>query len=669
MKKLFFAWIVAFIALVIISVINKGESTKFYGIAETMEIVVNSENSVVIKKIHVVQGQMISEGDTIIELDRPELTRQITEITHQINELTALKLANISSSRSQIELLKAQQATKINVIESEIIQLEAKYKLNKKLASQLQSINSDSRETDKNIINNPIKLKITSLKEELELVLNPSQLRIDRLKNQMWKDGTPVKIQVENLEDELKLLHEEKEKLTIFAQIEGRIGSVNFKELENVSPFKPIITMHTKSPSYIEGYIHENVYNKVFAGQKVLVSSLADRHNKTRGIVVGVGSRIVDYPERLRKRLDIPIWGREISIKISQNNAFLLGEKVLITSIEDMGNGKKTVVEKVFSKNTIKAYECDEGTYSDVIISKLRDVKLNKDLNLKKSIESSGLIYLDDVKKYIVISDDTEKKKPLLYVMNNSGIVEEEIKISGIKKIDDMEGIASGRDNELFIVTSQGVHSKNNKDDRFRKMLIRVKRDNLTFVLDNKVYLHKILKKFLVKKPASNCTKYIKSALENGTIDIEGLFYRDNSIYLGFKNPLRHNKAVILRFAECDDLFTLNNYPIKNITLWKEFEFKDKQNGLYAGISDLFIYGNVVYILSYAETEDDKQNKKRVGSLWCYGIEKNCYVFITRFENKKPEGIVYNPDKKEFVISFDNGSNKPFQIVTLKGLL
>jgi hypothetical protein len=89
--------------------------------------------------------------------------------------------------------------------------------------------------------------------------------------------------------------------------------------------------LHTKSPSYVKGYIHEDVYNKVAIGQKVTIASFSDPKNTIQGEVVGVGSRIVEYPVRLRKRPDFQIWGREIIIKIPSENNLLLGEKVRIS--------------------------------------------------------------------------------------------------------------------------------------------------------------------------------------------------------------------------------------------------------------------------------------------------------------------------------------------------
>ena len=290
MKKLYFVWIVVCIVLVTISLQYKGESTGFYGIADAREVVVNAGNPVEIKKIHVVQGQSIKEGDTLIELRRPELDMKINEIILQTSQI------------------KTQKYAKVNSIKSQIQELQAQYERNKKLTAELKSFKKENSAADQNDSRNPLLIKIENLKKELRLAMSPAQIK-----------------------EELNLLLSEKEKLTIYAQINGIIGSVNAKEGEKVSPFTPIITLHTKSPSYVKGYIHEDVYNKVNVGQKVTIASFSDPNNTIEGEVVGVGSRIVEYPVRLRKRPDFQIWGREIIIKIPSENNLLLGEKVRIS--------------------------------------------------------------------------------------------------------------------------------------------------------------------------------------------------------------------------------------------------------------------------------------------------------------------------------------------------
>lgn len=60
-----------------------------------------------------------------------------------------------------------------------------------------------------------------------------------------------------------------------------------------------------------------------------------------------------------------------------------------------------------------------------------------------KSFEPSGSVYLEDLGAYLIVSDDTDKKdRPLLFLMNEKGEVEEEpLNIQGIKKMTDRKSV------------------------------------------------------------------------------------------------------------------------------------------------------------------------------------------------------------------------------------
>jgi len=324
-------WLSALAVIVMASQGERKESTSFYGIAETGEIAINSENAVEIKKIHVVPGQKIDKDVLILELSRPELSIRINEISHQLEELKVKKIIEDSAIKSQIKQLEAQEASTKSEIEYRIRQIETQHDINKGLMSELKSIDNAKGTTQSSDFNNPMDLKIESLNKELEMARNLIQIKIKLLKYELNSPENAYSIQLESLEKQLKLLKEEERNLLIYSQISGVIGSVNCKEGEKISPFTPICTLHTQSPSYIIGYIHENVYNKVAGGSRLKIASLADRNNSTLGEVVGVGSRIVEYPARLRRRPEYQLWGREIQIRIPQGNRFLLGEKVLIS--------------------------------------------------------------------------------------------------------------------------------------------------------------------------------------------------------------------------------------------------------------------------------------------------------------------------------------------------
>jgi len=133
MKRLYIAWIAALITLVGITLTYRGETTSFYGIADTVEVVINSEISVEIMDIPVVQGQLVNKGDTLLKLASQELTLEINEISHELDEYKAQQQVNTKLSRSEILKLQNEQAQKAMEITAEIEQLEAQLAMNKNL--------------------------------------------------------------------------------------------------------------------------------------------------------------------------------------------------------------------------------------------------------------------------------------------------------------------------------------------------------------------------------------------------------------------------------------------------------------------------------------------------------------------------------------------------------
>ncbi|CAN2041949.1 hypothetical protein GMMP15_650010 [Candidatus Magnetomoraceae bacterium gMMP-15] len=332
-KLLYCLWILALGAVVVMSSNGNHESTDFQGIADTREIVVNSENAVEIKRIRVIPGQVIKSGDLLVELDQPELIMKINEISHELEEFKNRKYLNTEDIKSRIRQLKAKKASVTSEIDYKIKQLMSRHNFNKNLTSRLKSLQQIDKNEKKMSISSPIALEIESLREERKLALNQIKIEMEGLHTE--QNSPEMTIRIQSLEKELKMLELEKEHLLIYSQINGVIGSVHFKPGEKASPFAPILTLYTKAPSYIKGYIHEKLYNRILVGEKVAVLSTAGNNCCTSGIVVGVGSRIVEYPARLRKRPEIQMWGREVQIRISEDNSFLLGERVMILPVEN----------------------------------------------------------------------------------------------------------------------------------------------------------------------------------------------------------------------------------------------------------------------------------------------------------------------------------------------
>lgn len=685
MKRLYILWVVLAGVLAGLTAYYRAEPDTFYGIADTKEIAISSESAVEIRRIAVAQGQMVSQGDTLLVLHNPELEIRLSQISHELKELRARKTAHATLSKSEILQLKAQQQERVSEIQAEIKELEAQYDLNKQLVSELRSLDRDKTAPAGNgDAKNPVQIKLESLRQLLKLVQDPSRVYEGRLTSALSSEGDPLTEQVSQREDELRLLTEDRKRLTIVAQIGGVIGSVDFKVGEKVSSFTPILTLHAASPSFVRGYIHEDVYSQVGLKQKVQVQSSQNRRNKVEGEVVGVGTRIVEYPERLRKRAEILIWGREIIIRLPEDNRFLLGEKVLISLPGKTGlPGAKRPPGSVSSESTDAVPHAASAPEARDIQSPPAQASAGLTAGLPAGllggatevpgIEASGLLFLPDLKRFLVISDDTPKKKALVHLMDTALRIEKSIPVDGLDKMDDMEAVAEGADGSIFLLSSQS-HTKKGKLTEPRKLLVKARRTAASLQLQGKVSLLDVLDKASAANAGKDWAAFVRAGLTGKTTDIEGMAVQGGDLYLGFKAPLLDGKAVILRIAGIDAMMAGKVPGADAVAIWKSVDLTDARTSTPSGIADLIFLEGDAYLISTGTREDAKpgqagvesEDARHAGSLWVLRKEAAKAVELKDFGGAKPEGLAHVAADKSFYIAFDNGSEKPSQVLKIE---
>lgn len=662
MKIYYSVFVLSCLVFLCITFYFKSESTQFYGIADTKEIIISAEESVEVKEISVVQGQMVKAGDTLVVLNQPMLSILINEISHTLDEYKALKKHGENFSRAEIRKYVAVQEERANEIAVEIRELEAQYEMNKRLVSELRGVK-------KEIINekydslNPIKAQIKSLKTLLESVRNPALVEMNRLEKDLYLQNNPIDAQIQRYTQELALLQEKQKSLIKCAQINGVIGMVKFKPGEKVSPFDTILTLHAKAPSFAKGFIHEKLYSRVSIDDTVTIRSVTDKNQVMFGTVAGVGSRIVEYPFRLLKRADIPVWGREVLVKLPNNNNLLLGEKVLITPF--------TTMEITIPLKQQKQEVPSETNTSDVPHSTsytgdypLKDIRTRDGL-VNQNIEASGLFYLSDLNSFILISDETDEKQPDLFLMDSSGFAGEKITIIGLTKINDIESITSADQKTFYILCSQS-YNKKGKLPQERKLFIRVTRDGKKFSFDKSVYLYDLLKALSTRTNNLHLAEFISQGMIDKSIDIEGMTIFNDTLLLGFKNPKINNSAVILSIASYNDCFEKNQISEQQISIWDTIAVYDRVKSVYCGISELVSHNNKLYGLSTG-VKTSSGIDEDAGLFWEYTPSTKELMVIQSFPGLKPEGLAFNQVSGRFVIVFDNGSKNPSQFVTIRG--
>lgn len=516
-----------------------------------------------------------------------------------IKNINVIPGQRVQKGQLLIELERPGLEKKISEVNHELETLKNKYSLNEKLTNALTSIKSDERDME-----NPLTLEMKSLKNQIEL------------------------------------LNKEQDDLYIFAKFNGHIGSVNFKKGESVSPFAPIVTIHNKTPTFVRGYIHENISNKVDVAAKVFISNLTS-DQKVNAEVTNIGTRIIEFPDRFIKTQGNKVWGREVLIKLPDTNEFLLGEKVFLEVRESK---IKTITRKIAD-----SFADDEVEF--------KEISIPKNILSKNNIEPSGIVFVKEINKYYVISDDTAQNKPIVYLMDTEGKIEKKvIRIEGIDKIKDMESITIDENGFIYIASSQSVPSSstNNKVSKSRRRLLKLKRVGLNLEVVAQVDLLKQIKRAAKKSENVNWVELVKKN-KKVRINIEGIAIKNNTMLLGMRNSVgKANEVGILKITNIDRLFETNKLDKDAISLWKIISLPITNiDDLDEGISDLMIKKDQVIIVTASN------KSKQRGRVFQLNLErKDSLHQLTMYEDYRPEGITYNENLNEFIVVFDKNTGK-----------
>lgn len=661
------ACLAALIALFLLGWANMVGRTEFLGIAESREIIINSENPVEIESVHVLEGQSVERGQLLVQLRNPELTLKINQIAHQLDQYRAQNDVDKTELQSRLTQLEAEKNALINDTKYQIQELQNEYDLNMSLTSELKSISVRNLTRKSAKADHPTLQKIERLSQEMASAVKLYDVRIELQKKAIEAADKPLSIRINQFEKELVMLKAESSKLSIFAPISGMIGSVNFKAGEKVTPFAAVMTLHSRTPTIIKGYLREDEFSMVRVDDALTVHSTTDSRSYVDGTVIGVGSRIVEYPVRLRKHQSVQSWGREITIKIPETNNLILGEKVMV-SLEKTGESSWGRIKAYFALPETIAGTVFKGqkTEPESLMAPVTIVRPITSLDAH-DLEASAMVYLPELKQYLVAADQTPGQHLILYLMDVSGQVTREIIIDGIEKIDDIESMTRSEDGTIYLAASLSA-KKNRSYPLARRLLVAIRHDNENgFYLKDSVDLSTILLQAATDHNKGPWAGFITDAVEKGELDMEGMFYRSNALFLGFKSPLFMKRSIIVKILNADRLFEHRQIDADQVAIWQMLSLKSQDKGLdiQERISDLLYVGGTLFITGVV----DKKNRSYfTGSLWRLDTEDGSLKQITRFRDIKPEGIATAADAADLMICFDQGHKRQSQIALIKGV-
>jgi HlyD family secretion protein len=660
---LLFTFITVLIAAVAAIIIySGGETTTFQGFAESNETMINSETPVSIKKILVMEGDTVYKGQKLAELESQELAIRIAEIRSQLLQIETKRGMSEKEIKSKILQNKAQERAVISELRAQIQTLENQLKINKELSDGLKSVKIKKSDS----IKNPIEIQIESLESAI-VDRRKEFAEIHRMYSKMLESSeTPENVETEKLRAELESLEKQNSDMAVYAPFEGIVGSVFikngngekvfFKGGEKIAAYSPILSIVNKEPSFVKGYIPESQFSVIEIGDEVTISNTQTPQQIT-GVVTGLGGRIIPLPARLLKNPNIALWGREIVVKIPENNGFILGEKVSITCGSNIWDNLARVFSITQSKLSAKERDKKKLNKSRQDLTPapsptwrgedrpLPGTSIQWDGKVK--IEASGAVFVPETGKFLVVSDDTEKKTPLLFEVGKNGETKI-INIDNFNKINDLESIAKERENTYLIMSSLS-YSKKGKLKPERRILARITFSNGAAQLEKAVDFYEILKNF-AEKSDSDAAKFLKKGIAEKTIDIEGMFVIENSLFIAFKNPLFNESGIILEITGYETIFAekkISGNQLKTIFVNLPLERR---------ISDIYMISRDKFYFTAS------CNSEKCGGF--YRFENGKSELVKEFPELKPEGIALD-DGGNFFIFFDLGQQENSKFMNL----
>lgn len=302
----------------------------FYGFAESKETEINYNYSVVVDRILVKPGQSVSAGDVILNLSRRKSKETLADQQFKMAKLRAEAELWRQEMRNEIESRKADFRKDLAEADAGIKATSEEIAYKKSLLEQLVTV--DAKQSGFQ----PLKDRLDRQQSEREELVKAHESRIAGLERELSIGQTPFDEELRMLEADLAFDESQKHiPIEVKAPADGLVGTISCKEEEHIPAYRTLLTFYEPHSSLVKGFVHEDLRLEVQEGDGFSVSSLQNPSIGYEGVVIGLGSRVVEIPARLRKIPAVKSYGREVLIEIPEDNSFLQKEKVSIKLSSD----------------------------------------------------------------------------------------------------------------------------------------------------------------------------------------------------------------------------------------------------------------------------------------------------------------------------------------------
>ena len=648
----------------------------YIGIVEKRMHALGAQEPGIVGSLLVDVGEQVKKGQILATLDASDLALSLKHLQEEFNQIQKLTGAQKDHYAMVVQRLKLQTENEASALIDRMALIESK-------ATELAGYNAEierlknaeaaglgysstlptliiQRDALASYLEEQRK-EADRLAQKLESIRQSRQL-FEHVDDDSMTQGLFLE-QVEYTEVVRQQILETEQRVrmrTVTSPCDGYVTDIFARPGDVVQDFDSLLVVEELSPRFLTVYIPETSTLEPALGMEVNVHSSRSRKNNTKGYIRFVHPGYTKAHRRLTFR-GIDFWARKVRVELAEGNTLLPGEIVTVR------------IRNHVNPDHLYAMGLDENGVNPTWQSTLSVMSVSDSLMRQTRFEPSGLVWVPELNRYLIVSDDTGIKDkanehaPYLFLMNINGVVDDEpVILHGIDQVNDLESITRVDNHTFYAVSSQNISKKDNRPKN-REYLMKIHLADGQFFVESKINLLSLIlnQMSLQERTELGLTVYEEDG--KPVLNIEGATVYGGALYLGLKEPSAGRKAIIWKLNDVERLFRTQAIQSGQLTQFGTVALGGKKKP--ATISDLMFdsQGKLWALSTIANVDNDMQMGQLVridrfsnGQL----TAKN----MMNFPEIKPEGFCLQ--NGELMIVFDRDQDTPaFCVLDIKELI
>ncbi len=679
---------------------NVGGGGQVLGFARGVDYRVAAVRAARVQTVAVSPGQEVGVGQVLATLDTSDLDARRDTLVAQLARLEADEAAARARVQAESAAQRARLAAAADAAARALTEAQGRRRALRARRDALAARAKDqatlaARRLVPRDAGDALAVRLATARQEAaaaaaEVTLLTAQRDAARARLQAAEDQVatrvdaalaPLRAERVVLKTRLDALEAQRAQRTLRAPAAGRVVAVLKRPGDVAAPGEPVVSLVATTADRVVACIPETRNVALSPGAPAeLRPRYASSGPPLRGHVVTLGAQVAPLPPRCQPDPRRVAWGREAVILLDQPAALVPGQAFTVRLGASAAGGAEPVAAPRAHASAPPAPS--PGAPQPIALPPI--------LRAMTAFEPSGLVWVPELARYLMVSDDTGTDRddtdhaPWLFTLRDDGAADPSpLPMAGLDAVNDLESIARTPDGALYVLSSQSFN-KHGKRKPARQVFARLRLPapgarGGALRVDGVVRLASLL----AQAPAQARAELGLADLR--ALDIEGMTAAParlgGGLLLGLKGPLTPDgRALIWHMAHPERLVETGRLEDAGLRAWATVRLTVRADGreVPGGIAELLALpsGGLVVAATAATTADGHDPDTQDGALWFVekppealgadGAAAAPAPLVTArrfrvFPGRKPEGLSLAPPVGEragqLMVVFDEGGS------------